>query len=978
MLNEVAEKQELIANREGRGAEQARTFLYLNKAISSTFKGGDEARVLWGAPLAAVNERFKRALEEKRRELNSSLSDQARQFEVASQLRVQNHPIRFIDPDTNAVSPAFAVRTPNGDGTWSTFGFQMEGKLKDRVLNMVTNGELAANWAFEPTEVLSPVEAGLDELEGTQGVVGLDGVLALRSRGVELLTHPVAPRDLLAGTVLDDQDGSRVILAGMLSETLQEVLDDPAIEATLRASAAHGTDELMLRADKATAAVVVTMARLDRATRDDVNRACEGSLVDPIAPIVESLRATLMPLAVENKTTEMQALAEDLRQKVQALSESLPTRYSRRDHRQRLKKAVVDEFRKIDQYGGDPFAAVAKVTSLALERADERSARDGAANRENYGSDLAVISNRAAALTAALGDVKVVMEEIGLDQKTLAAYGTTPIFDTKLDVLLGTSTESALGRAFRKTHRIMQIYVHGEVGKDRPVDPFAQEHPSGLYDLANEVMGQVYGLVRRDMDLSLGEGLFADAYLIEAARAHLDSMGAQLSPEGLTQLQRVAGKAVADHEGGFPMRDFKDSPDTAVWYRLVRDTISIRDTSIRDASQGRMKGGIPASEEELQAIIERMNDPRAKTLMQRGAALIGLVGAHYGAMKAENRVPGYPVRLGKVNASLRLAQAVPSGVPDVPHYMANPSGYVRLVQLQDDAGKPSGKYLKLMGAVKPSGRMAWSVAGLLSKPKSDIPTEAHRNGVAKRRVEIMHASMPSPIPISELSGKRLLDESEVAELALAACDHYSDVPLSHGGFLGHGTLDGGDALSRLGIFLPSGSVRPMNLANASAVVSGDANGLYFELDMVPLDPETKEFARKRNGELEYPKGVTFRDHKSLQEELERRLEAALRGASEGSDGAVYVTAVARGVLDAADGIFNAKRVDGRIPVLAFMPTAGGQQRPSGLMVVALTGAKRTRGRKAHKDPIACTKAYAQFTLTMAKVGASFEGHETKA
>lgn len=974
LLNEAAERQGLLANRDGRGAEQSRSFLQLNKAISSTFKGGDEAHVLWGAPLAAFNEKFSRALEEKKRELNSSLSDEARQFMVAAQLRVQQNPIRFVDPDTSAVVPAYAARVPSGDGEWQTYGFQVEGKIRSREVQVVADGEISERWSFDPTEVISPEEAGLDELLGSQGVLGVDGVLALRNRGVELVSHPVRPQDLLAGTVLDSQDGSRVVLAGLLSESLQEVVDHPAIEAALRAGTLQGTEEILNRADKATAATLVTMARLDRATRDDVNRATEGSLVDPMAQVIESLRATIMPLAVDSKTDQMKELDAKVRENIRAMGESLPARPTRGDHRGKLKKALVDEMNRLDRFGnGDVFAAIAKVTSLAVERADERNTREGTSSRENYGSDLAVITHRANALTAALGDVKAVLGDIGLDQKALAAFGTAPLFDQKLEVLLGTSTESALGRAFAKTHRLMQIYVHGEVGKGRPVDPFAQEHPT--YDLANEVMGGIYGLVRRDNDLSLGEGIYADAYLVEAARAHIDALGGQLSPESLSRLQQVAGTALADHEAGHPIRDFKSNADMAGWYRLVRDTISVRDTRIREASGGRLRGGIPASEEELQAVIEQLTDPKAKTLMQRGAALIGLVGAHYGAMKAENRVPGFPVRLGKVNASLRLAQVVPSGIADVPHYMSNPSGYVRLVQLQDDAGKPSGKYLKMVGEVKPTGVMSWSPEGLLSKPRTEIPSETHKAGIAKRRVEIMHASLKAPLPVSELGGKRVLDEQEVAELAAAVSDHFSDVPLTHGGFLGHGMVDGGDGLPQLGIYLPSGAVRPMNLANANVVLSGGAKGLHFDLDLVPLSQETGDFARKRNGEIESPKRISFADLKSLQEELERRVEAAIRNNASDVD---YLTGVARGVLDAAALIFNAKPVDHRVPVLAFMPTAGGEQRPCGLLVVPLAGAKRTRERKAHKDPAACTKAYAQFTFTMAKVGASFEGHETKA
>lgn len=976
LINEVAEKHGLLSERVGAGADQSRAFLAVHSSLDLFSKGPEDMEKVLGKSLSLFTQHFHRALEGQRRELTSQSMNWNAQAQVAAQLKVQSGPIRIVDPETQAVPPAHAVRVPLGNGETATYGFTWTGKARQRQLQLVDESTNVGGLTFAPMNPKNPQDLGLPELQGANGALRAETVKALEARGVVFVTHAATERDLLAGTVLDSQDGGRVILANLLTETFQAVLEDQGMEQVLASEPQAGTAEILRRADQFIGATIVTLGRLDRSTLDDVNRAKDGSAVDPVAQVVESLRASLQPLARQEKLAE---LAETVKGNIKQLSEGLPSFVQKSNpdyYRNKMLKDLAREISWIDSKGGDIFESIEKVTSLSMQNADERASREGAAF--NFGSDLALILNRSGALNKAIADVRAVMDKVGLDQKTLAAYSSDAIFASKFDTILGTQPDSVLGRQYLRTWKSMEILTHGKVkvgdAGAGEVDPYAHENP--LFSLANKVMAENQGIIQRHQRVAAAEGMLADAYLVEIAGPYLDSMneGKGATPAELQGLQRVARIALEDHIKKAPQPGNLE-PEWVAWYAPLRRKMEEHWGQITATAKSRDRergGGIPSNDAELQAAIGSLAQPRAKILMQRGVTFMGLLGAHYGAMRAETRAPGHPIRLMKVNAAIKIAQGVASRMPDVPHYASNYNSIVRIFQVKDEQGRPSGKYGQVIGKPSWTGKMNWEVGRLIDKPKSGIPTEVYQSGIQKRRVEIVHASLKLPVPMDTLGEK--MDQDDLRQILGTISDHFSDVPLANGGYLSHGLLDGGEALAKLGIYLPSGAIRPMNFEPGRGyLINGDRTGKpQAELDLFPLDPRTGDFARKRNGEMEDYKRTPFTSVEELTTEMDRRVAAAAKSLPPDSEEIEDLKRVAAAVVSHCADIMNPKIRDQAL--LAMMTGATGAKTPCALLVTPIKSNKRWG---AASDPEACTRAYARFSQTMAAVGSAFEGFETR-
>ena len=360
LINEVAEKHELLASRVGPGSDQSRASLAVRSSLNSFSK---ESEMIFGTSLTAFNVHFCRALEGKRREITAQVMDWGEQALVAAQLKVQAGTVMFMDPETNVVSPAHAIRVPLTDGGTATYGFSLAGSVRQRHLQLVDASRNASGFIFEPKDPKDPAALGLPELAEVNGAIRGNVVQSLREeKGVVFVTHAVVPRDLLAGTVLDEQDGGRIILANIMSEGLQAVIDAPEIEQVLSAPAVSGSAEVLRQADQMIAAVLVTMARVDASTQLDMHYVKDGSAVDPVVLVVEAIRKSISSLARKDGLAE---LAKTVQDKIRSMGEGLGRYVDPQNFQDRMKKDLMRDL----SWGGDVFESVSKVMTLAMDGA---------------------------------------------------------------------------------------------------------------------------------------------------------------------------------------------------------------------------------------------------------------------------------------------------------------------------------------------------------------------------------------------------------------------------------------------------------------------------------------------------------------------------------------------------------------------------------------------------------------------------------
>lgn len=942
VLADVMERQGLIAKRTGVGAEHDRARISLFSAVGRGEKELAAEEVVFGRPLAAFNEAFREELASFRRQI-VGVGDERSQRLVAEQLLVQDGTICFTDPQLGAVRTAWALRVPDEDG-FKTVGFASSRGLSalGEGLRLITSGVPSESGGFEPEMVVSPAEAGLAELDGQKGSVVRGAVVsALQARGVEFVTAPVTERDLLKGTKLYDQDGARRILAEAFSGALAKVVDGDELRDVLESSEMVGSPELMRRSEAFCAGVLVALYRLDQATATDLEAGKSARWVDPVARLTLAMRATL------NSAAEKSELVEAVESKIREWNKGFP---NSGDHQGRmmwdLHKAAErsDAQARQRRRGGedaaaafDVMGAIGKTFARALERADDRKVDNEEPHL--YGSDLALLTNRSERLTAVLKDVRAVAEQLGLGQKDLAKHGcTSEIFDNRLDGEIGRGPESLFSRQFGATHRAMRVLMQGDVQDD----PRVHEHP--LYEAANKILERDGGLMFAKVghrSVNAQVAMMADAILMEASGADIER--SKMGGEVLTTLQDVARKAVADELDRMSERsDLK--PTFVPWYKLIRDRAAYV-----------LQGRDVTSEESLTNACTRLSNPHAKALMERIKGLP--IGAFYGGLKEQMRLPGYPIRLGKLAATYDLAQKdIPSGMPDVPNFPPNPASYVRILQLRGGDGKPSGDYIRLKGEPLDTGAMQWTFDDVLRRPKAEINTQAveERN----TRLEVLHKAMalPSGMCLSDLK-----PGPANPELVRAVSKHFSDVPLRNDRFLSHGYLvvDPRSPAGLMGVQFPAGAYRPMNLRpNSGDLIRVQDGKPQAGFELVPLNATKTGLDPKGRPVL-----IQFNSQSKLEEEFNRRMEIACRsyGIEEGSPSYQVLEQAKKRLIQHGALFLDPEVLDK--PMLVLMPGGQARHKPACTQIMPIKGKEW--------DPVACQRAFADLTSDQTAYGIHF-------
>lgn len=958
VLADVLERNGLLPKRTGTGSDLDRAKISILAVSGKSEKELQAEEAVYGRPLAAFNQAFRESLATMRRQILGSEND-LQQAEVAQQLLVQDGNMRFVDPATGAVRTAYALRIPGEGGhrfvgiASSSDGFSLSA---GEGVKIVVQGKPSDRGGFEPEVLVDPTELGMAELAGNKSIVRGAVVTALQARGVEFVTSPVIERDLLKGTKLQDQDGIRNVIAEAFSEALQRVVDSDEIRDALEAPETVGVQELLRRNEAFTAAILVSLYRVDQSTLQDLESAKAGRWVDPVSRLTLAMRATLA--SAGEKSELMESVEAKIRETCQAMKDR-GRRPNSDDFVGRMLWDLGDEVRKADRPRSgrsageeskaafDVVGALGKTFARMLENADDR--KDHETEPREYGNDLALVHNRCTNLTAALGDIRAVAERVGLGPKELRKFDCAQdLFDTRLDTEVGRGPESLFSRQFGATHRTMRILMKGEVEGDVRV----HDHP--LFEKANLVMDEAGGLMQRHVDypgVNAHVAMIADAVLLDASAQDLERnrMGGPV----LTGIQDLARMAVADEiERRSGRGDMK--PVDAQWYKIVRDRAKYV-----------LQGHGIASEEDLVGGCSRLRSVQAKALLERMKALP--MGAFYGGLQSQMRLPGYPIRLGKVNASFELGiKDVPSAMPDVPNFPTNPSSYQRLLQLRGDDGKPSGTYISLRGVPSDIGTMEWASEGLLKRPKAEIPAAVAASG--HTRVEIMHKSMdlPSGVKMADLASGRV----DVGEMAKAVCSHFRDVPLRNDRFLTHGYLvvDPKAPAGLLGVHFPAGAYRPMNLnPGRGGIIPVRNEKTQAILNLVPLNATKNALDPKRE-----PVQVSFSSVQQLQDEFEKRMEIVCRsyGIEEGSESFRILDQARNRIVQHASAFLEPEVL--RQPMLALMPAGQARQKPSCLLVMPMKGERVTAW-----DPVACQRAYANLTSQFAAVGVNFDAYITK-